>query len=125
VPPQININVLPAQSSQPSISSSWGTEANPSTVQSELVDIPGLLDQAVEEYTDWHLSRVSAEVFKANIKKARDISLDNCLDLKQIRGENPDFFVKQGVKIGAARRFVSDVSLWLKHREQNKEGGNH
>lgn len=44
VPPQININVLPAQSSQPSISSSWGTEANPSTVQSELVDIPGLLD---------------------------------------------------------------------------------
>ncbi|KAF7174073.1 hypothetical protein CNMCM6106_008192 [Aspergillus hiratsukae] len=105
MPPQININVLPAQSSQPSISSSWGTEAKPSTVQSELVDIPGLLDQAVEEYADWHLSRVSAEGFKANIKKARDISLDNCLDLKQICAENPDFFVKQGVKIGAARRF--------------------
>ncbi|GFF98316.1 conserved hypothetical protein [Aspergillus udagawae] len=125
MPPQININVLPAQSSQPSISSTWGAEANPSTVQSEIVDIPGLLDQAVEEYTDWHLPRVSAEGFKANIKKARDISLDNCLDLKQIRGENPDFFVKQGVKISAARRFVSDISLWLKHREQNKESGNH
>jgi hypothetical protein len=124
MPPQININVLPAQSSQPSISSSWSTEGNASTVQSELVDIPGLLDLAVEEYTDWHLSRVSAESFKANIKKARDISLDNCLDLKQIRGENPDFFVKQGVKIGAARRFVSDISLWLEHREQNKECGN-
>lgn len=124
MPPQININVLPAQSSQPSISS-WGAEANPSTAQGEIVDIPGLLDQAVEEYTDWHLSRVSAETFKANIKKARDVALDNCLDLKQIHGENPEFFVKQGVKIGAARKFVSDISLWLKHREQNKESGNH
>jgi hypothetical protein len=69
MPPQININVLPAQSSQPSISSSLGAEANSSTVQSKIVDIPGLLDQAVEEYTDWHLSRVSAEGFKENTKK--------------------------------------------------------
>ncbi|PKX89485.1 uncharacterized protein P174DRAFT_445993 [Aspergillus novofumigatus IBT 16806] len=33
MPPQISINILPAQSYQPSISSSWGTDANPSTVQ--------------------------------------------------------------------------------------------
>jgi hypothetical protein len=51
-------------------------------------------------------------------------SLDNCLDLKQIHGENAEFFVKQGVKIGAARRFIIDIGLWLKHREQNKESGN-
>jgi hypothetical protein len=124
MPLQININVLLAQSSQPSITSSWGTDAISSANQCDFVDIPGLLDLAVEEYTDWHLSRVSAESFKANIKKACDVALDNCLDLKQICGENPEFFVKQGVKIGAARRFVSDISLWLKHRERHKESEN-
>jgi hypothetical protein len=88
------------------------------------IDIPGLLEVAVEEYTDWHLSRVGTESFKENIKKARDIVLDNCLDLKQICGENPDFFVKQGVKIGAARRFVANIGHWIKHCEQGKASEN-
>lgn len=39
--------------------------------------------------------------FKDNIRKARDIVLDNCLDLGQL--PNPkighDFFVKEGVKL--------------------------
>ena len=46
------------------------------------IDIPRLLEVAVEEYTDWHLSRVSTEIFKENIKKAHDIALDNCIDVK-------------------------------------------
>lgn len=50
-------------------------EANPSSIPSILVDIPGLLDLAVEEYTDWHLCRVSAASFKANIKKVGDVAL--------------------------------------------------
>lgn len=40
-----------------------------------------------------------------------------CLDLGQIRAENPEFFVKHGVTIGVARRFVSHTKLWLEERE--------
>lgn len=71
----------------------------------------------VEEYANWHLSRVSSDAYKENIKKAQDIALENCLDLGQIRAENPEFFVKQGVKIGVARRFVRHTKLWLDERE--------
>jgi hypothetical protein len=58
------------------------------------IDVPGLLEVVVEEYTDWHLSLVSTESFKENIRKSRDIALDNSLDVKQMCGKNPDFFVK-------------------------------
>ncbi|EHA21825.1 hypothetical protein ASPNIDRAFT_56474 [Aspergillus niger ATCC 1015] len=116
--PQININVHPSQLAQPSISSVPDTEETPSAVQDEFNDIPGPLEGAVEEYVNWHLSRVGTESYKGNIKKARDIALENCFDIAQIRGESPDFFVKQGVAIGAARRFVGHTRLWLKWRAQ-------
>ena len=115
--PLTNINVLPTQSSQPLISSSWGTEATSMSDQADYVDIPGPLEAVVEEYANWHLSRVNSDSYKDNIKKARDIALENCLDLGQIRAENPEFFVKHGVKIGVARRFVSHTKLWLEERE--------
>jgi hypothetical protein len=54
---------------------------------------------------------VGTESFEENIKKACDTALDNCLDLKQICSENPDFFVKQGVNISTARRLITDISL--------------
>jgi hypothetical protein len=90
--PPININVLPTQSSQPLISSSWGTEATSISNQTDYVDIPGPLEAVVEEYANWHLSRVNSDSYKENIMKAREIALDNCLDLGQIRAESPDFF---------------------------------
>lgn len=119
--PPINIHVLPT-SSQPPVASQADDEATqPKPVRNDSIDIPGLLNVAVEEYTNWHLSRVSAEVFKENIRKARDVTLENCLDLKQIYDHiDPDFFVKEGVKIGVARRFVSDITLWIKHCDQIK-----
>jgi hypothetical protein len=85
------------------------------------VDIPGLLDVAVEEYAKWHLSRVSSEIFKENIRKARDVTLAHCLDLKQIHDHiEPDFFDKEDVKIGAARRWVNDIPLWIHHCDKRK-----
>ena len=81
--------------------------------------VHGLLDVAVEEYTGWQQSRVSNETFRDNIKKARDVTLENCLDLMQIyEDQDPGFFVKHGVKVGAARRFVRDIGLWVKQRRQ-------
>ncbi|BAE62811.1 unnamed protein product [Aspergillus oryzae RIB40] len=111
--PPININVLPAQSSQSLTDRSVTAEqssSSPNCIDS--VDIPGFLDDAVEEYANWHLSRVGREIYRDHIKKARDVALENGLDLQQVSKEDPDFFVKQGVIIGVARRFVSDIRDW-------------
>lgn len=45
----------------------------------------------------------------------RDVALENALDLDLIYEENdPDFFKKQGVKRGTAKRFVRDIRRWAK-----------
>lgn len=49
-----------------------------------------------------------------DIEKTRDVALGNGLDLKQIyEDQDPDFFIKQGVKVGVARRFVRDIRDWV------------
>ena len=119
--PPININVLPAQSrvSMPTPAGNDVTLSTPSQIDS--IVIPGLLDIAVNDYIIWHQSRVSSEAFKENIQKARDVALESCLDLKQIfEDQDPEFFVKQGMKLGVARRLVNDISQWVKrHGDEN------
>ncbi|KAI3050159.1 hypothetical protein CBS147353_11647 [Aspergillus niger] len=102
--PPININVLPSQSSHPS---QMYSNASPS-VTCGPIDIPGPLDTAIDEYTAWQKSRVSRDSFKEQMDIARNVALENCLDLRQIhKDQDSGFFVSQGVKVGAARRFVT------------------
>jgi hypothetical protein len=77
---------------------------------------------AVEEYTDWHLAKVSTENFKDNIRRARDVMLENCLDLAQLHNPRfgPEFLEKEGVKIGVTDRFVKDTKKWLKQRKRKR-----
>jgi hypothetical protein len=84
------------------ISSSWGTEATSISDQADYIDIPRPLEAVVDEYANWHLSPVNSDSYKENIKMARDIALENFLNLGQIHAENPNFFVKQGVKNGVS-----------------------
>jgi hypothetical protein len=70
---------------------------------------------ALNEYSEWHQSRVFNASLKADFKKARDVALENALDLDLVHEENdPDFFEKQGVKRGTAKRFVRDIERWAK-----------
>ncbi|XHF99663.1 hypothetical protein AWENTII_003192 [Aspergillus wentii] len=113
----ININVLPTQSSLPP---AMGTDTG-STTHADPIHISGPLDIAVEEYTAWQISRVSRETFKEQIVNAGNVALENCLDLKQIdKDQDSEFFVKRGVKVGAARRFVSEIRHWLDY-EKSKD----
>ncbi|OQD97695.1 hypothetical protein PENSOL_c011G11389 [Penicillium solitum] len=91
--PPININVLPARSSQQSIKppASDAMASGPGCTKSIIID--GLLDVAVDEYTEWQQSRIYED-------------------------QDPGFFVKHGVKVGAARRFVRDIGLWVKRRKE-------
>jgi hypothetical protein len=73
----------------------------------------------VEEYAEWQQSRVRNETFRDNIKKAHDVTRENCLDLMQtFEDQDPGFFVRHGVKVSAARRFVRDIGLWVKQRTE-------
>lgn len=82
--PPINITILPAGSSQQSVHppANDAMPTGPGCTESIMVD--GLLDVAVDGYTKWQQSRVSNETFRENIYKARDVTLENCLDLMQI-----------------------------------------
>ena len=78
-------------------------------------ELPGFRDVALTEYSEWHQSRVFDTNLKADFRKARDVALENALDLDLIHEENdPGFFEEQGVKRGTAKRFVRDIPRWAK-----------
>jgi hypothetical protein len=101
--------MLPTQQPQPLlISPPSGNDYRP--LKASILEIPGPPEVAVEEYTAWQLSRMSTDAFKENIRKARDVTLENYLDLKQIYyDQNPAFFVQVSIKISITRRFVSEI----------------
>lgn len=115
----INIHFLPSQSPQSSIlttpAGSPSLLPQPTSVLNDPIIFPDLpLEIAVEKYSSWQKSRVVSQRYKDDIDKARDIALENGLDLKQIDGDqDPEFFIKLGVKIGVARRFVHEIRKWV------------
>ncbi|KAI2868504.1 hypothetical protein CBS63078_11258 [Aspergillus niger] len=114
----ININLLPSQSPQSSmLATPAGSPPFLPHPGSELIDpivVPDLpLEVAVEEYSSWQKSQVVSQRYKDDIDRARDVALENGLDLEQIYGDqDPDFFIKHGVRIGVARRFVKEIRKW-------------
>lgn len=125
--PPINItNVLPAQSSNLSALSTPTPMVAmcPGKTAPDFLEIPGLRDLAVTEYSDWQQSQVSDEKLKAEFRKARDTALEDGLDLMQVHeDQDPEFFIKNGVKRGIARRFVGDINYWVKNCKCNMESG--
>jgi hypothetical protein len=123
--PPINItNVLPAQSPQPSIITSSAatpvSHASSCAISTRRLDIPGLRDVAVNEYSGWQQSNVSDEILKAEFQRACDVALEDGLDLEQVyEDQDPEFFIKHGVKRGIARRFVNDIEDWVKRYKRD------
>jgi hypothetical protein len=102
-------NVLPG----PSLSSSGSAEVQ---VKPRL-DVPGFLDAAVEEYSDWQQSRVRTEDQKSDIRSMCDMALEYRLDLEQLyNDQDPDFFISRGIKLGVARRFIRDIEYWIQQQ---------
>lgn len=79
------------------------------------LDVSGLLDDAVEEYTSWQQSRVRDESRKAQYQRACDLAMKHLLDLQQIHEDQDlQFFTDNGVVKGIARRFIDDIEPWVK-----------
>lgn len=78
-------------------------------------NFPGLWDVAVTEYTEWQESNLRDQTLKTEFRKACEIALADGLDLEQVyEDQDPDFFVRRGVKRGIARRFAGDIRDWVK-----------
>ncbi|GAB7336311.1 hypothetical protein MBLNU13_g09054t2 [Cladosporium sp. NU13] len=116
LPPITINNVLPATAGS-------GATSLSEALTPRDFDLPGFRDVALNEYSVWHQSKVFDASLKADFEKARDVALENGLDLDLIYEENdPDFFEKQGVKRGTAKRFVRDIRRWAKrHKAQDAD----
>lgn len=113
------------QSNQPSLQSlqahpiSSSASTTTATVLSSLpngLEVPGLRDDALREYSDWQCSKVRGEDLKMDFRKACDLALKDGLDLELIyKDPDPNVFIEGGVRRGIAMRFVGDVEIWVKH----------
>jgi hypothetical protein len=113
----INItNVLPAHYQGPLGSSPAGALApNIPSISAHRLNIPGLLDEAVEDYCAWQQSRVKKPTLKVEYKKACDVIIEDGMDLGLIhRDPNPEFLTKRGIKRGIAQHIVDDIDEWVK-----------
>jgi hypothetical protein len=80
--------------------------------------IPGFRDAAVKEYSNWQQSKVVDLTWKVGFQKACDVAIAHGLDLEQIyEDQDPSFFITNGVLLGIARRFVSDIKYWVKQHK--------
>lgn len=102
-------NVLPGPSHPTSISAEAQAKRR--------LEVPGFLDAAVEDYSDWQKSRVRGYDQKDDIQNMCDMALEHGLDLQQLHDDHdPDFFISRGIKIGVARRFIRDISYWVQQQ---------
>ncbi|KAL6887037.1 hypothetical protein GGI43DRAFT_388302 [Trichoderma evansii] len=106
--PQINItNVMPSQSD--------GEHCRgPSSSKRERLYSPGFRDVAVKDYCNWHCSQVKSIDQQWQYQRARDITLEEGLDLDQLFNDiNAQFFMDKDIKRGPAWRWVSDPKEFL------------
>ncbi|KAK3700510.1 hypothetical protein LTR37_015911 [Vermiconidia calcicola] len=76
------------------------------------------LEEMVNAYSQWHQGRTNNASWILDTQKAAEVSIDEELDLKQIGHEvGHEFFVQRGVKEGTARRWVGEVSRWIKIKQ--------
>lgn len=92
--PPINItNVLPHSHQSPMTSSSEPTPAaEVRPFGDTCLDIPGLRDHAIKEYSEWQQSNVGDEALKAEFAEACEVALQDGLDLEQVyEDQDPGF----------------------------------
>jgi hypothetical protein len=91
------------------------TTQTPMARASSHLEIPGSRDRAVRVYSEWQQSKVDDDMLKEEFQKACEVALQDGLDLEQVHeDQDHTFFIKDGVKRGVARRFISDIESWAK-----------
>lgn len=122
--PPINItNMLPPQSYQPPLASlpaeipALDMPSIPTSVNR--LNIPGPLDEAVEEYCAWQQSRFTKPKVKEEYQKACNIIIEDCMTLELIyRDPNPKYLMDRGIKRGVAEHIVGDIDEWVQNHKR-------
>ncbi|CAG7987122.1 unnamed protein product, partial [Penicillium salamii] len=97
--PPINIHLSSSQSAPHGLEISAPKAADNLQLPSSL-DIPGLRDLVVKEYSEWQVSNVENDSLKTAFREACDVMLENGLDLEQVyRDQYPSFLIAKGIKI--------------------------
>ncbi len=111
-PPMIINNYIP---SCPSLSGSAPPDSAPNlSLQSCPLNIPGLRDEAVKAYCEWHCSKVGCLIQRQHYELARNLTLDRGDDLELVyEDKNSQLYIELGVLDGVARRWVRDVKTFL------------
>ncbi|KAH5617613.1 hypothetical protein HBI23_252390 [Parastagonospora nodorum] len=82
--------------------------------------IPGFCDTAVEEYSEWQMTRVKRDDLREGVRRIRDMALKEGLDLVQIhQDQDPDYFIKDDIQAGVAKRFVREILDWVEQYKGN------
>jgi hypothetical protein len=103
------------QSQAPTLAASSAILPPPNGQVMDDLNVPGLRDVAVREYSAWHEANVSDDNLKAQFRQACDVALANGLDLQLIHeDQDPSFFMEKGIMVGIARQFVRDIGKWVK-----------
>ena len=73
-------------------------------------------DTAVQKYSKWLQSRYHGSVYKEAIAAAERIVQERMLGLDHIHEDRKwQFLEDEGIPVGIARRFVSDIKLYFRH----------
>ncbi|KAF4772737.1 hypothetical protein HER10_EVM0009053 [Colletotrichum scovillei] len=125
--PPINItNVMPGSDASAGVSLSGHgpgpapTSASPQTPTR--LKISGPRDSALRSYYQWQCAQVLDNSFKAGYRKAYEVMVEHCLDLEQVdEDQDTQFFIDNGVKKGAAARFIRDIREWALGQESEQQ----
>lgn len=116
--PMIINNYIPVHPGQAPVGSNRATHLMDCSSSQPLspLHIPGLRDDAVRAYCEWHCSKVRSQNQKQQYELARELTLERGFDLELISEEgDPQYYLERGVLEGVARRFVRDVKAFLTH----------
>jgi len=95
-PPIHIINTLPTSSCQ---TCHPGPSLAPTASSIPSIDIPGFRDEAVEQYCAWHQSKYKDLAKKAQYEIARDVMIEEDMDLELLyQDPDPNFLIQKVLK---------------------------
>lgn len=113
--PPINItNVLPENNSV-------AAHAQPPRKK---LKFDGITNEDVDVYCNWHLGRTTRAAWQDGFRKARDLTLEHGITLKQLYEapkEEVNFFVSNGCPRGLAYQWVTEVECWKEQADVRDE----
>jgi hypothetical protein len=91
----------------------------PSISSIKRLNIPGPLDEAVEEYCTRQQSRFTKPKVKEEYQKACNIIIEDCMTLELIyQDPDPKYLTDQGIKRGVAEHIVRDIDNWVQNHKR-------